>query len=245
MNYKIIIIFSIFLCSCSNNIYNSSHKSSFSSSGFSYIYNEDDHLKKIVNKRFDNNEFQISHNRLKTGTLVKLTNPENNISLNLKIKKRSKYPEFYEILITEAVASKLKLNPEIPFVEIQELKKNKSFVAKKAKTFNEEKAIHQKAPITNVKIDNISKSDIVKKLKIKKFSIIIAEFYSQETANLLKKNLISENNFLDKNKLIVKKIKKNTFQLISGPYNTINLLKNDYIELKRYGFEELEIKINE
>ena len=84
MNYKIIIIFSIFLCSCSNNIYNSSHKSSFSSSGFSYIYNEDDYLKKIVNKRFDNNEFQISHNRLKTGTLVKLTNPENNISFNFK-----------------------------------------------------------------------------------------------------------------------------------------------------------------
>ena len=69
------------------------------------------------------------------------------------IKKRSKYPEFYEILITEAVASKLKLNPKIPFVEIQELKKNKSFVAKKAKTFNEEKTIHQKAPITNVKIE--------------------------------------------------------------------------------------------
>ena len=58
-------------------------------------------------------------------------------------------------------------------------------------------------------------------------------------------NLTSQNNIFDKNKLIVKKIKKNTFQLISGPYNTINLLKNDYIELKNYGFEDLEIKINE
>ena len=35
------------------------------------------------------------------------------------------------------------------------------------------------------------------------------------------------------------------FEVISGPYNSINLVKNDYIELKIFGFEELDIYINE
>ena len=47
------------------------------------------------------------------------------------------------------------------------------------------------------------------------------------------------------NKLSIKKMQKNNFQLISGPYNTVNSLKNDYIILKKNGFEELEIKVNE
>ena len=34
-------------------------------------------------------------------------------------------------------------------------------------------------------------------------------------------------------------------KVISGPYNSVNLVKNDYIKLKNYGFEELDIYINE
>ena len=54
------------------------------------------------------NIMQISHQNLRTGTLIKIT--------NLKIKKNSfknikriKYPEFYKILITKPVAKKLNL----------------------------------------------------------------------------------------------------------------------------------------
>ena len=47
--------------------------------------------------------------------------------------------DFYRILITEEVAKKINLNKKLPLVEILELKKNKSFVAKKAKIFKEEK----------------------------------------------------------------------------------------------------------
>ena len=44
------------------------------------------------------------------------------------------------------------------------------------------------------------------------------------------------------------KIRKKTvkeFEVLSGPYKSINLLKNDYIDLKLFGFEELDIIINE
>ena len=49
----------------------------------------------------------------------------------------------------------------------------------------------------------------------------------------------------DINKLRIKKISKKETHVISGPYTTINLLKNDYIKLKSFGFEELDIYNNE
>ena len=61
----------------------------------------------------------------------------------------------------------------------------------------------------------------------------------------LKKRITSEiANFEDK-KLKIKKITNKETQVISGPYTSINLLKNDYIKLKNFGFEELDIFIND
>ena len=34
-------------------------------------------------------------------------------------------------------------------------------------------------------------------------------------------------------------------QVIVGPYISVNSLKNDYIKLKRFGFEELDIFLND
>ena len=49
----------------------------------------------------------------------------------------------------------------------------------------------------------------------------------------------------DSKKLIIKVKKANKISLLSGPYNSINLVKNDYTLLKNYGFEELDISLNE
>ena len=82
---------------------------------------------------------QISHQNLKTGTLNKISNPKNNKNITLKNIKRIRYPNFYKILITEPVATELELDTNLPILEIIEIKKNKSFIAKKAKIYNEEK----------------------------------------------------------------------------------------------------------
>ena len=39
--------------------------------------------------------------------------------------------------------------------------------------------------------------------------------------------------------------KKNNYDLLLGPYNSINSLKNDYIKVKSLGFEELDIKLHD
>ena len=243
MKFRFLLIF--LLSSCASEFNRSISKSSYTSNGFAYIYNEFDRANKITSKKFKNEEMTIGHNRLKVGTLLKITNPKNNKFVILKVKKKTSYPEFYQILITESVYYKLELEESLPFVEIQEIKKNKSFIAEKAKTFEEEKKVVNKVPVTGVKIDNISKTKKIKKSKTINFSIIIAEFYSSESANFLKQRIIQEMPNFDNNKILVKKIKKNSFQLISGPYSAVNSLKNDYIILKRNGFEELDVKLND
>ena len=62
---------------------------------------------------------------------------------------------------------------------------------------------------------------------------------------MLKKRITNELTSYDPNKLYIKSKKTNKISLISGPYNSINFVKNDYILLKKFGFEELDISIND
>ena len=194
----------------------------------------------------DNNIMQISHQYLKTGSLIKITNPKNKESIVLKNIKRIKYPDFYKILITKPVADKLDLKLDLPIIEIMEIKKNKSFVAKKAKIFNEEKKIPSKAPVASVEISNISKNK--NELDNKKKDLIyimIGTFFSVDTAEFLKQRIIKDIPNLDYKKIKIRKISDKETHVISGPYISVNLLKNDYIKLKSFGFEELDIFLNE
>ena len=245
MYYRTIILF-IVLTSCAQNYTNSELKKPFISKGFAYIYNEEDFSNQIIKKKLDNSSFQIAHNKLRAGSYIKITNIKTNDSIILKNNKKAEYPDFYKILITKPVADKINLEKDSPVVEVIEVKKNKSFVAKKTKIFKEEERIHNNAPVETVTIDNLSTNNNNKKTIIKdNFYIIIAEFYSKNSAYILKKRITQELTNFKSKKLYVKSGKSNKTTLLSGPYNSINLMKNDYIQLKNFGFEELDITINE
>ena len=239
-----IILFFLVSCTYTNN--NEFNKKIYSSKGFALIYNEQDYNDRIIKGKLDNSKIQISHQKIKTNALIKIINPKNKESIIIKNSKKVKFPDFYKILMTKPLAEKLNINSEIPLVEIIEIKKNKSFIAEKAKIFNEEKKISSNAPVTSVKISNISKN---KKNKTKKnsikFNILIASFYSKDTAIFLKERIIKEVSSYDSKKLNIYKSKNNEINLISGPYKAVNLMKNDYILLKKFGFEELDIIIDE
>ena len=228
MKYKIFLILLLFGCAETTT---SKNKSSYFSKGFAYIYNEEDVKKKIIQKKFNNSELQVGHNKIKSGTLLKIINPENRKEIILKVKKKTEFPEFFHVLITKPVSLYLELDEKIPFVEIQEIKKNKSFIAGKAKTFNEEKKVLIKAPIDNVKILDISNVEKKTKPKIKKFLIVVGEFYSKESAIMLKERLFKEMINFDQKAASIKKKNINNYQLLLGPYSTINSLKNIYIVL--------------
>ena len=245
MNYKI-FFFLFFIFSCSQHYSKSENRKSYNASGFAYIFNEKDYEIKKIKKKLNNEYFQVAHKDLKVGTLIKLINPKTKESIVLKNLKKIDYPDYYKILITKPVAVKLKIDKELPLIEVLEIKKNKSFIAKKAKMFDEETKIPSKAPVTSVKISNISKK---KNSDVKKNSqniyILVASFYTNEAANLLKKRIINELPNYEIKKIRIKKRSNKEFEVISGPYKSINLLKNDYINIKNFGFEELDIFVNE
>ena len=240
------LFLTLLIISCSPQFTTLNKKKPYIAQGFVYIYNEEDFSKKIILGKMNNEVMQISHQNLKTGTLIKIINPKNKKSLVLKNIKRVKYPDFYKILITKPVADTLNLNAELPILEIMEIKKNKSFIAEKAKIYNEEKKISSKAPVASVKISNISKNKVAGlKKSIDNIYIHIASFYSKNTAIFLRDRITKEISGLDVKKLKIKIINSKKTQVILGPYNSVNLVKNDYIRLKNYGFEELDIFINE
>ena len=178
MKFKNLFIFILilFLYSCAEYNVNSSKnndKQYFSSSGFALVYSDKVYENKIVNKKINNDNIVVMHKYLKLNTPIKITNPLNSITIETKIHKRSDYSKIFNIVISDKIASILKLDKNNPFVEIVEIKKNKTFVAKKANTFDEEKNVSGKAPVDEIKVDVLSndkQQDIstTKQLNIKK-----------------------------------------------------------------------------
>ena len=235
MKYK--IIFLCFLTSCVNNTYISKNNFTFSSKGFAKIDNQS------VSKL--NHNFFVSHNKLKLGTKIRIINPVNGKQLEKVIKKKIKYNNFYKVLISKDIAEVLELDFNFPYVEINEIKTNKSFIAKKTITETVEKQIANNAPITKINIDNLIKSKKEEKIKLKSYSILVAEFYSLESAESLKKKITSLLASSNYNLIYINKKNEKSYKLLMGPYNTINKLKNDYIVLNDSNFEDLDIKFND
>ena len=210
----------------------------YKNSGFSLIYDEQLRIKKI-----DQRSLMIYHKTLKKKSFVKITNPLNGKSLIAEVKSNKiKFSSFYNSVITERVANELELDLNEPYIDITLISKNSTFVAKKSKTFEEEKNVAQKAPIDGIKISNLNHSNkaIKKPKKRAQFSyyIKVADFYYKESA----KNTMNKikNEIRLKNFKIIQRSETN-FRLLLGPFNDIDALKDSFEKINSLYFENLEI----
>ena len=232
------------LSSCANyNINKSSNeleKKFYSSSGFALIYNEDLFKEGLVNKKLKNDKIYIMHSFLKTNTPVEIINPNTSKSITTKINKRAKYPAIFNIVISEKAAEALNLDYNDPYVEINEIKKNQTFVAKKGKTYNEEKYVAIKVPVEKIEINSLSSNAAIKKEKKNKnqFFLIVSDFYYMESAINLKNELDLKT---ETQVLHIKKINDKKYRLYAGPFKNFNSLKSTYISLNKLGFNDLDI----
>ena len=248
MNLKIKILtffFTIMLYSCAdyevNGTKGSKEKQYFSSRGFALIYEDNLYKQKVINKRINNEDIRVMHSFLKINTPIKVINPDNSKIIETKIYKKANYPEIFNVVISKKIASVLELDLDNPYVEIIEIKKNKTFIARKTNTFEEEKKVAEKAPVNEIKMNDLSieKSKIEKNiLKEKIFILVINDFYYKESADNLKKKLIKKTNM---DNISVKKINNNKYRLVAGPFKNFNTLKTTYISLNNLGFENLNI----
>ena len=219
-------------------------KKYFSSSGFALIYHEKYYKDKVINKRLDNSKLLVMHSFLKKNTPIKIINPENSKSIETKVYNKAEYPNIFNIIITESIATVLDIDRDNPFVEIIEIKKNKKFIAKEGNTFEEERNVAEKAPVDEIKMDDLSiESSSTKASKKEKslFVLVISDFYYMETANELMKDLKLKTKLKN---IHVEKINNNKYRLFVGPFKNFNALKTTYISLNNLGFDDLNIYKN-
>ena len=248
MNYRLFIILcsTLFLLGCDNqnsNLYKKDNfkiEEKYTNKGFTYIFSNDDKFKKL-NER----SLEIYHKSLKKNSSVKITNLNNGKYLIANVKSnRIKFPEFYNSIISNRIAKTLELDPQDPYIEIILISNNSSFVAKKAKTFEEEKKVAAKAPIAGIVINDLNKKPkknrIIKKQKFS-YSIKIADFYYEKTAKIMISKIKEETSL--KNYKIIK-LSKTNYRVLIGPFNDINSLKKSFEEIKLLNFENLEILKN-
>ena len=239
-------IFNLYGCAeyKTNKINKLDKKNYFSSSGFALIYEAELYEQKIINKKIKNDESIILHNLLKRGTLIRITNPSNLKIFDAKVNYKSTYPEIFNVVISKKIATFLELDINNPFVEINEIKKNKTFIAKEGSIFEEEINVADKAPVDEIKMDDLTlnkSKNIKKKTKKDSFIIVISDFYYVDSANNLKKELIKKTN---NSNFSVKKINDNKYRLLVGPFKNFSSLKTTYISLNNLGFENLNIYKN-
>ncbi len=247
MKPKIIILLVIFLTSCEttnkNVIINKSFKN-YSNDGFALIFNNDILKKKIVSKKIDQRSLTIFNNKLKKDTDIKVTNLLNEKYLIAKVGGFSKYPIFYNSVISERIASELEIDPNQPYVRIETINLNNTFVANKVKTFDEEKKVANKAPVDSISIQNISleKENIIKNNNQKKlkfeFIIKFADLFFEDSAITLKNRLEEEFNIKDIN---IKKMSKNLYRVYKGPFYNLGSIRNVYNEISNINFENIEL----
>ena len=247
MNYRIITIiflsFILFGCETTQNVKKKqlNIESRYKNSGFALVYNNN--LENI--KKIESRSLNIYHKSLKRKSIVKITNPKNNKYLIANVESnRIKFPNFYNSVLSLRIAEELELDLTEPYIEIISIPKGSTFVAKKAKMFEEEKSVAEKAPVDGIQINDLNVKKQKKKLVNNRkfsYSIKVADFYYKDTARIMAERIKNETSI---NNLKIIKLSETKYRVLIGPFNDIKSLENSFEKMHSLNFENLEILKN-
>ena len=247
MRYKIFnLLFFFILLSCVNKPLidtdsTITKKSFFLNKGFALVYDDKFFNQKLIKGKIDQRSLIIFQKNLKKGTPVKITNLLNSKNIIAKVGKKTEYPFFYNSVISKRINDELELDKSEPYIEIKEIIQGSSFIAKKAKTHDEEKKVADKAPVDDIQIKQLGKSKkktiLVKKDKFK-YIIKIGDFYFEKSAKLMKSRMLAETTI---EKINIDKLSGNKFRVFIGPYNNLNSLKKSFNAINVLEFDSIEI----
>ena len=248
MNYKIYILILLFIYSCTTNNINKSKKKDiiqskiYSNKGFALLFNEDLKKNKLINKKIEERSLIIFQKKLKKDTNVKITNLINNKSILAKVGIDSKYPSFFNSVVSQRIFDELELNESEPYVEITTVSENSTFLAKKAKMYEEEKKVAEKAPVEGISINDLSlnkkENKIIQKKDNFNYIIKIADFYYENTAIMMQNRIKDELNLSNSK---ISKISNTSFRVYLGPFDNLKSLKKAFDDITPLNFENIEI----
>ena len=249
-NHFFLIIFFLFFVNCSsvNNTLNKQKlilNDGFSNKGFAMVYNQKYFDEGIISKKIEERSLIIFQKNLKNNTQVKVTNLSNNRSLIASVGKNSSYPLFNNSVLSKRIANELDLDPNEPYIEILEIIENSIFIAKKAKTYEEEKNVAKKAPVKSISINDLNNNNNDNKKTIKKtfsYEIKVADFFFNNNAKVMLNRIINETEIKN---VRIKEITKQKYRVYLGPFNNINSLQKSYNDISILEFENFEIIKND
>jgi hypothetical protein len=173
--------------------------------------------------------------------MVKITNLLNSKYLIAKVGKKTEYPYFYNSVISQRISRDLEIDELEPYIEIKEIIEGSSFIAKKAKTFEEEKNVADKAPVDQIQIKELG-NDNKKEIKINKkkfnYAIKIADFYFEKFAKQMKSRIFEETSIKNVN---IDKLSGTKFRVFLGPFKDLNSLKKSFNAINILEFDSIEI----
>ena len=215
----------------------------YKNSGFTLVYDPVLKKEKKISKKIDNKSLFIFHKNLKKNSFVKITNPINQKTVIAEvISNKVRFSDFYNSVITSRIADELSLNLNEPYIDLVLISQNSIFIAKKAKTYNEEKKVAEKAPVDGIQIDNLGDvnqpKNKAKKDNIFSYSIKIADFYYKDSAKNMSDRIIDETNITNP---VIKTISNTKYRVLLGPFNDIKKLEDSFNEIKSLDFENIEI----
>ena len=174
---------------------------------------------------------------------MKITNPKNTKTVIAQvISNKAIFSNFYNSVITKRIVDELLLDENEPYVELSLVSNESTFVAKKAKTFDEEKKVAQKAPVDGITIDNLG---TVEKKELPKtsqsnflYSIKIADFYYKDSAENMIQRIKDETKITNP---VIKKLSQTKYRVLLGPFNDIKKIQESFDEIEKLNFENLKI----
>ncbi len=213
MHKRILFIFFFFIISCSNK-YQVYEKTGFAG----------------VSK---NNKI-ISY--LQKDSLIKITNKNNKISKVYKVDEQLKSTDSRIIYLPEIIYDEISLNREFPLVLVQSMRENKSFIAKKTKTFDEEKKINKKVKIETIEVLKIDNEKVITKKIFLDFGPFYYKTYSETLFRLLSLNIKNK-------KLIYKDYAPKNHIISIGPLKNLTEYDNIYLKLGKIGLIGFNIRV--
>ena len=213
MYKKIILIFFIFFYSCSNKNF------IYEKIGFAGISKENN---------------IISH--LPKNSVIKITNKNNKVSKIYKTNEKLLKSNSRIIYLPNYIHKDIGLDENLPLVHVQSIRENKTFIAKKTKTYEEEKNVNKKIKLEYIEIAEIKKE----KSDNKKIYLEFGPFYYKTYADTFFKLL---NINIKNNKLVYKNYRPKKYAISIGPLNNLNQYDNMYSKLERIGLIGFNIKI--
>ncbi len=169
------------------------------------------------------------------GTLLRLTNVKTKDSTVVATNSKLKNLSSRIIILPISVFEELNLKKNLPYIHLQSLRKNKIFIAKKTKTFDQEKKVSRKIALEKVGVLSLKEKKIIND----KIYLNFGPFYYESYANQIYKVL---NKKIDKS-LIFKDYKVKKYTILIGPLNNLKEYDKIYLKLGKIGLIGFDIKV--